>query len=157
MLAPTVLLDRVTVLVVDDEEPLRRYIGRVLDEAGFQAILTGNGHEALVLLERSRLPVQLVVSDVSMPQMSGPELATRIARRPHSRPVLFVSGGHTFGDLAAPLLTKPFLPGKLTEMVHRLLPGRFPPRNFDGSPRDRVPRPATLPPAEALARHAELF
>jgi CheY-like chemotaxis protein len=94
MMSPTVLLRRVTILVVDDEEPLRRLMARVLEQAGYRCLTAGDGVPALRLFELSRCPIQLVITDVSMPGMRGPELAAHIAARPHRPPVLFVSGDH---------------------------------------------------------------
>ena len=78
MLSPTVLLEQVTVLVIDDEEPLRRYITRVMEDAGYQVLTARDGFEGLALLEQSRSHVRLVVTDVSMPRMTVPELAARV-------------------------------------------------------------------------------
>jgi two-component system, cell cycle sensor histidine kinase and response regulator CckA len=121
MLSPTVLLHRLTVLVVDDEEPLRGYIARVMKEDGYNVISAGDGIEALILLENCRVPVQLVITDVSMPNMTGPELAGRISTLPTPPPVLFVSGTHGPPGLSGPLLQKPFFPEDLSRMVRRVL------------------------------------
>ncbi|HEU5305283.1 MAG TPA: response regulator [Gemmatimonadales bacterium] len=121
MLAPTVLLRRVTVLVVDDEEPLRQYITRVMEDEGYHVITAGDEVEALTLLDQSGALVQLVITDVAMPNMTGPELATRLATQPDAPPVLFMSGSSAGTDLPGPLLTKPFRPDDLNGMVRRLL------------------------------------
>jgi CheY-like chemotaxis protein len=62
MLAPTVLLEQITVLVVDDDEALRLYTSRVLEAAGYNVLTAEDGVHALSLLHQSPLPVQLVVS-----------------------------------------------------------------------------------------------
>jgi CheY-like chemotaxis protein len=121
LLSPTVLLTQATVLLVDDEEPLLRYISRALEDTGYHVLRARNGSEALHQLRESLLPVQLVVTDVSMPGMTGPELASQIATEPYPPPVLFVSADHAFLDLPGPLLRKPFLPGDLSRMVESLL------------------------------------
>src|SRR4051812_49428490 len=122
MLAPTVLLRQVTLLVVDDEEVLRRYMCRILQDAGYRVLTARDGISALTLLQQSRFPVQLVITDVSMPRMTGPELAARIATESFSPPLLFVSGGHSYPALPGPLLRKPFLPDDLASTVSSLLP-----------------------------------
>jgi two-component system, cell cycle sensor histidine kinase and response regulator CckA len=127
LLSPTVLLRQVTVLVVDDEESLRRYISRVMEDAGYDVLTASNGIHALSVLQGSRVPVQLVITDVSMPVMTGPELAERIATTPHPPRVLFISGGHASVSLPGPLLRKPFLPRDLNRLVKWLLrQGRVP-------------------------------
>ena len=124
MLSPTVLLRQPTVLVVDDEEPLRRYMSRVIEGGGYRCITARDGVEALLLLELDRFPVQLVVTDVSMPRMGGPELAARLDSRPHRPPVLFVSGNHEGTDLPGPLLRKPFFGGDLSRLVDEMVGGK---------------------------------
>jgi CheY-like chemotaxis protein len=127
MLSPTVLLRHPTILVVDDEEPMRRYMSRVMEDGGYRCLTARDGVEALLLVELDRFPVQLVITDVSMPRMSGPELAAHLATRPHRPPVLFVSGDDEGTDLPAPLLRKPFFPGDLSELVNGMVRGRTSP------------------------------
>lgn len=115
---------QLTVLVVDDEEPLRRYMGKVLADEGYRVLVAGNGLEALTLLETSASGIHLVITDVSMPMMTGPEMAARIATQPEPPPVLFVSGGQGQADLPGPLLKKPFLPDDLSTLVRWLLRGK---------------------------------
>ena len=119
MSVPTGLRCRHTLLVVDDEEPLRRYLANLLQGEGYHVISAANGVEALTVLEGSR--VQLVITDVMMPCMSGPELAARLGERPDGPPVLFMSAHYTGPALPGPLLVKPFLPADLSLLVERLL------------------------------------
>jgi len=81
-----------TVLVVDDEQGLRRVATRVLQRAGYTVLTAGSGEEALRVLERHDGPVHLVFTDMVMPGMSGRHLADQLAKiRPEVR-VLFTSG-----------------------------------------------------------------
>jgi CheY-like chemotaxis protein len=121
LLSPTVLLSQVTVLVVEDEDALRRYISRVLDDAGYHVLAAQDGLHGLSLFRASRLPVQLVITDVCMPRMTGPELAACIATGASPPPVLFISGGHADSELPGPVLRKPFLPRALAEMAGWML------------------------------------
>jgi CheY-like chemotaxis protein len=123
MMSATVQPLQLTILVVDDEEPLRHYMGRVMADEGYRVLAAGNGLEALALLEKCGPGIHLVITDVSMPIMTGPEMAARLAIQPDPPPVLFVSGGHCLSDLPGPLLRKPFLPDDLSTLVRGLLRG----------------------------------
>jgi CheY-like chemotaxis protein len=118
--SPTTPLRQATVLVVDDEEPLRLYVTRIMEDEGYRTLSAGDGAEALTLLDQSEDLVQLVITDILMPNMDGLELAARLARRAHAPPVLFMSGNKLI-NLNGPLLTKPFLPQDLGRMVRRLM------------------------------------
>jgi CheY-like chemotaxis protein len=122
MLTPTVLLHRPTILVVDDEESVRLYLARLLEEEGYRVITARDGNAALALAEGTGELVRLVITDVAMPNLSGPELARRMARRPGAPPVLFISGTHQDLDLPGPLLPKPFLPEEVTRLVRCMVP-----------------------------------
>lgn len=114
---------RSTVLVVDDEVQLRAYMARVLADQGYHVLTAAHGIEALALWEKSVSRVDLVITDVVMPFMTGPELAAELAAQPLPPPVLFVSGGHTLREVPGPMLHKPFLPADLTTLVHSLIRG----------------------------------
>ena len=125
-LSPTVLLRKPMVLVVDDEEGLRHYLRRVMEEDGYKVLTAGDGVHALSLLRRSRFPVQLVITDVTMPTMNGVELAACIALEPSPPPLLFMSGGHQYADLPGPLLNKPFRAHQVTDLARLILTGKVP-------------------------------
>jgi CheY-like chemotaxis protein len=133
LLSPTVLLRQLTVLVVEDEDALRRYLCRVMEDAGYHVLAAQDGLHGLALFQASRFPVQLVITDVCMPRMTGPELASRLATGPYPPPVLFMSGSHAHSDLPGPVLRKPFLPSGLTEMVGWML-YRIPALRLSASP-----------------------
>ncbi|MGE3275017.1 MAG: ATP-binding protein [Vicinamibacterales bacterium] len=112
-----------TLLIVEDDESVRQLTAAVAETAGYDVITAEHGHAALEVL-RCR-PVDLVVSDVVMPGMPGPELARRAAAvRPGLR-FLFMSG---YADerlrrqlSGAPLLCKPFQPVEFARVVGELL------------------------------------
>ncbi len=80
-----------TVLVVDDEEPIRQIARRVLEGEGYHVTEASNGLDAIALLERGA-PLDLLMSDLNMPELSGDEMVRRIrATRPDLR-VLYVTG-----------------------------------------------------------------
>jgi two-component system cell cycle sensor histidine kinase/response regulator CckA len=82
-----------TVLVVEDEDALRANIRRLLEAAGYQVVEAPNGASALQLLDDSAAPpVGLVLTDLRMPIMDGRQLASALARRRPSLPIVFMSG-----------------------------------------------------------------
>jgi CheY-like chemotaxis protein len=110
------------VLVVDDEPVVRTYMLRALGEAGFEVVVAGEEGEALALLGTGEAPTaRVVVSDWTMPGMSGVQLAGILAERWPWLPVLLVSGQEPTG-WAWPFLRKPFTPDQLVQAVGKLLP-----------------------------------
>ena len=121
-----------TVLLVEDEEGLRQLLKTVLEGAGYQVLEAGNGRQALDLSSAHDGPIDMLVSDVVMPGMSGRELVERIAPlRPEAR-VLLISGythtagfEHTIEKAGAAFLQKPFTPDVfLTRVREALTAGR---------------------------------
>jgi two-component system, cell cycle sensor histidine kinase and response regulator CckA len=117
-----------TVLVVDDEEPVRRVERRVLEEDGYQILEATNGVEGVDLLTGDTV-VDLLIADLDMPVLSGDEMVRRIrAIRPDLR-VLYVTGNIDQLMDARPLwegeafLEKPFSAAGLREAVSLLLKG----------------------------------
>ncbi len=117
-----------TVLLVEDEAQLRVLMGGILERDGYQVLQASNGSEAMLVCEGHSGPIDLIVSDVVMPVMSGRELIERVAvLRPQVR-VLFVSGytddviGHhgVLGDDVA-FLAKPLTPERLLARVRDVL------------------------------------
>jgi len=81
-----------TILLVEDEEGLRALNARGLASRGYTVLEAGNGVEAIDVLEKSAKPVDLVVSDVVMPEMDGPTLARELRIRNPGLKIIFVSG-----------------------------------------------------------------
>jgi two-component system, cell cycle sensor histidine kinase and response regulator CckA len=81
-----------TILLVEDEEGLRALNARGLASRGYTVLEAGNGLEAIDLLEKFDAQVDLVVSDVVMPEMDGPTLARELRRRNPDLKIIFVSG-----------------------------------------------------------------
>jgi CheY-like chemotaxis protein len=126
------------VLVVDDEDIIRSLMKRTLEAAGYEVLLARNGREALDALARHRGSVDLVLSDLVMPVMGGPELGLRLAEE-YRVPVVWMSG-HPKDTLAAgkgielePFLQKPVSPDLLVETVSDTLRG-VRPRGRPSSP-----------------------
>ena len=79
------------VLVVDDEEPIRRFVDRVLRDAGYETAMACDGPEALEVAQQFQ-PLDLLLTDVMMPQMSGDELARRLRQTEPGIKVLYLTG-----------------------------------------------------------------
>ena len=90
--ASTDLTGEGTILLVEDEEGLRALNARGLASRGYTVLEAGNGVEAIEVLEKSVKPVDLVVSDVVMPEMDGPTLARELRSRNPGLKIIFVSG-----------------------------------------------------------------
>jgi two-component system cell cycle sensor histidine kinase/response regulator CckA len=80
-----------TALIVDDEEPVRRFVERVLREASYQTVTASDGPEAIDLVA-SRGPFDILVTDMMMPAMTGDELARRLRLQEPSLKVLYLTG-----------------------------------------------------------------
>ncbi len=126
--------DRETVLFVEDEVALRDLMHRVLAKGGYTVLAAGDGVEALAMAEAHPGPIDLVVTDVIMPHMSGPDLAVRLRARDPGIRLLYVSGYtadqlHSQTDLGADatLLPKPFTSDGLLRKVREILDRRRPP------------------------------
>jgi two-component system, cell cycle sensor histidine kinase and response regulator CckA len=81
-----------TVLVVEDEEGVRELLRKVLVEHGHSVLEARHGKDALMVANRYERPIQLLITDVVMPEMGGAELARLLAERRPEMKVLFVSG-----------------------------------------------------------------
>jgi len=124
--SPTTAQDE-TVLLVEDDEKARALVGRVLRESGYSVHEAALPDEALRVCDEFEGRIHLLLSDVVMPQMSGPKLAKLVLeRRPETR-VMFVSGYIERSDdvdgisSGADFLQKPFTPAQLVETVRRVL------------------------------------
>jgi CheY-like chemotaxis protein len=100
----------------------------VLSEAGHQVISAGNGRAALRMLEQHRDRIDLLITDVVMPEMGGPELAAHLASSRPDLAVLYMSGYTDHALLhrgvieqGTAFLQKPFLPEALLKKVDELL------------------------------------
>ncbi len=117
-----------TVLVVEDDAGIRAVVVSMLECLGYSVVTASTGREAVELLRRAQPAVHVVLTDVVMPQMSGPELVDRLrAVRPDVK-VLFMSGyPHRARDggsaLSAPLICKPFTSTGLARAVRSTLDG----------------------------------
>jgi CheY-like chemotaxis protein len=116
-----------TVLVVDDEDILRRIMTRALTDGGYQVLVAADGAAAWELVRSAQGGIQAVVTDLVMPRMGGVELAAWIATLPSPPPVVLISGyAHDKRELDLPFLAKPFRPDQLVTMIGQVLAGNVP-------------------------------
>jgi PAS domain S-box-containing protein len=112
-----------TLLLVEDEESVRRLMRRMLGRMGFLVLDAGDGLEALQMSEQYPGHIDVLVSDVSMPQLGGVELGRRLLEQRPSLRVLLVTG-HAEDDVNLPgarLLCKPFRQEELAWALQGLL------------------------------------
>jgi two-component system cell cycle sensor histidine kinase/response regulator CckA len=116
----------VRVLIAEDEAPIRKFVERVLGEAGYSTVVATNGVDALEVAVGNE-PFDILVTDLMMPQMNGDELARRLRRREPSLKVLYFTGyaDSLFSDRSLmwedeAFLEKPCSPKGLVEAVSLL-------------------------------------
>lgn len=113
----------VTVLVVEDDDTVRRLAARVLAKGGYSVVAAATGEEALKLCRGARGGIAVVLADVGLPDIRGPELGQRIRELEPAARIVFMSG-HSPEDLEdvarlahARFLPKPFDPEELLQAV----------------------------------------
>ncbi len=117
-----------TLLLTEDEASVRRFMRRVLDEQGYTVLEAANGAEALKVAARHPGPIDLLVTDVIMPELGGAELTQRLKRTHPETRVLYVSGyaddalgQHGVLAEGASFLAKPFTSESLVRKVREVL------------------------------------
>jgi signal transduction histidine kinase len=123
-----------TLLLVEDNDAVRAFAAKTLRRRGYVIHEARNAEEAIDWFVAASVKPKLLITDVLMPGLSGPNLAARLVEETPDLRVLYMSG---FTDPAAsmpgtfsagvPLLQKPFTPGKLAEQVRLLLDAAAPP------------------------------
>jgi CheY-like chemotaxis protein len=117
-----------TILLIEDNDPVRQLARDILALHGYQVLEAHNGEGALRILESYDAPVHLVVTDIVMPEMGGREFGEHFARTGHTTNILFMSGYP--GEMSIPsdapdagrfFLAKPFSPRTLAEKVRKAL------------------------------------
>jgi two-component system, cell cycle sensor histidine kinase and response regulator CckA len=118
--------NRATILLVDDDEALRRFVWRILLEQGFHVIQASDGAEALEAASAYDQTIDLVLTDVIMPKVNGLALARGLLQERPGIRVLYMSGYVEKSMLLAKhpesiLLQKPFTPDALIAAVRQVL------------------------------------
>jgi hypothetical protein len=126
--------ERPTLLLVEDEPALRTLVVTMLEDEGYLILQAGNGLDAIAVAERHRGDIDLLLTDVVMPRMSGPELAQKLRALRPGVEVLFMSGYNDsrlvhrgVEEARANLLVKPFSPEELVAKVAELAGRESPP------------------------------
>lgn len=117
-----------TVLVVEDEEIVRELVCAVLTDQGYEVLCASDGRDGLQIAREHSRPIDLLVSDVIMPRMNGPDVARELRSAQPGVRVLFVSG-YSDADIVedgvlspeVQLLQKPFTPDALSRRVRAIL------------------------------------
>ena len=120
-----------TVLLVEDEPALRELTEEILADMSFTVLSAGDGDEALRLCREHGVGIDLLVTDVMLPRLTGRELADRVLQINPGIRVLFTSGytaeviGPRLGcDKTVAMLEKPYTHHTLSEKIERLLAGK---------------------------------
>ncbi|HEY0708738.1 MAG TPA: ATP-binding protein, partial [Polyangia bacterium] len=131
-----------TVLLVEDERAVREFVCRALESMGYKVLQAANGREAVEKMSRPHEPIDIVITDVVMPNMGGRELADRLTRLLPGLPVIFISGyleqpvlRNDDSEREERFLQKPFNPMHLALTIRELLDEnreRLPQRSSDG-------------------------
>jgi DNA-binding NtrC family response regulator len=119
-----------TILAVDDDRNVLGLLDSILGSAGYRVLTADGGWNAVEVYQNSREPIHLLLTDVIMPDLTGPVLAERLRSRQPDLPVLFISGFHD-ADLVQrfvtrkgfTLLPKPFTVDALLRVVEQSLNG----------------------------------
>jgi len=116
------------ILLVDDEKSVRETLYTILERDGYEVLAASNGREGLNIFRQSIRPIELLVTDYNMPDMSGLELARECSRLRDGLRVLYVSGSRPDEELNADLqarqrgfLAKPFRGNDLLRKARELL------------------------------------
>jgi two-component system, cell cycle sensor histidine kinase and response regulator CckA len=118
-----------TVLIVEDKDEVRAAVGATLEMRGYAVLKACHGKEAVMICRRHEGPIHLLLTDVVMPQMTGPELAQRVSLLHPETKVLYISSGYPSDalnrrDMMEPnttFLQKPFTPDTLARRVRAVL------------------------------------
>jgi two-component system cell cycle sensor histidine kinase/response regulator CckA len=117
--------DRPTILVVDDDADLCHLIRLMLQQSGYTVLSALHGEAALLISREHRGPIDLLLADIAMIGMSGPQLAQCLRETRPALRFLFMSGLVTEknfqGVLGAGFLSKPFTPAALVEKIEAAL------------------------------------
>ncbi len=121
---------RETIMVIEDDAPLRRFTGRILRDLGYTVVEAARGEEALTFLNSASQRVDLVLTDVIMPGVTGRALEARLLAAAPYLKIVFTSGytddaivHHGVLDEGTHFIQKPFTPSSLARKLRAVLDG----------------------------------
>lgn len=122
------LIGSETILLVEDEDGVRNLASMILQEAGYRLLAAGTPEEAMALERSHAGSIDLLLTDVIMPRMTGRDVAMNLARHRPEMPVVYMSGYtedvivfQQLLEMGAYLVEKPFYPNELLRMVRRAI------------------------------------
>jgi two-component system cell cycle sensor histidine kinase/response regulator CckA len=117
-----------TILLVEDSDVVRDVIAKMLESGGLTVLQASGGEEALALARRRDAPIDLLLTDIVMPEMSGLELADRLERERPDMRILFMTGyaeevvvNEGILGKRRECIGKPFTPEQITKRVRKIL------------------------------------
>ena len=113
-----------TILLVEDDPAVRQLVHFLLTDLGYRVIVAGDAEHALDSARRVSGPIDLVVTDVGLPGMKGPELFGQLHLFYPKAKVLYISGSLSPANIQAErldILPKPFTPAALAQRIRRIL------------------------------------
>ena len=117
-----------TILLVDDEDSIRDFLAEILSEQGYKVFEASNGEEGLQVFNECNENIHLLISDVTMPKMGGPELANELRKLQPNIKALFISGNvedkyinEQTADPNTSFLQKPFTYDSIISIVREIL------------------------------------
>jgi CheY-like chemotaxis protein len=117
-----------TILLVEDDDEVRNVATRILRKNGYRVLEASNGAEALRVCEAEEVAVDLMITDIVMPEMGGTELAGRLRETQPDARILFTSGytedaavRQSFLDPGEAFIEKPFTPASLAKKARQIL------------------------------------
>jgi len=117
-----------SVLLVEDDEQVRAFIRMLLTNNGYRVLEARTGAEGWALAEREGAAIDLLLSDMLLPELSGFDLAQKVLEKNPEMKVLFMTGyvegdivQRCMSDLGASFLDKPFQPNDLLSRVHEAI------------------------------------
>jgi len=111
-----------TILVVDDDDDVRRVTERILRQAGYQVVSAASGQAALTIARDHGTPIDLLLTDIVMPGISGRDLSRELSAEGRIERTIFMSGYHQHAPIAgSQFISKPFTRNDLIEKLREAL------------------------------------